>query len=92
MLKIMNGNNAEATAKRKLVKEENSSVTLKKIKPVIAKSTILEASPSTPSIILIALVNAITPIIVIGIDDIPSSRGYETPKKISKLSSLTSVV
>ena len=36
----MNGNNAEATAKRKLVKGENSSVTLKKIKPVMAKSTI----------------------------------------------------
>ena len=88
---MMNGNNAEATAKRKLVKEENYSVTLKKIKPVIAKSTIIDASPSIPSIILIALVNAITPINVIGIDNIPSSKGYEIPKRSPKLLSLTSV-
>ena len=77
---MMNGNNAEATAKRMLVKGENSSVRLKQIKPVMAKITIPAASPSSPSIILIALVNAITPIIVIGIDNMPSSKGYKTPK------------
>ena len=84
---MMNGNNAEATAKRMLVKGDNSSVRLKQIKPVMAKSTIPPASPSSPSIILIALVNAITAIIVIGIDNMPSSKGYETPKRTPKLSS-----
>ena len=90
MLKKMNGNNADTTAKRIQVRGESSSVGVKKVKPAIAKSTTPAASPSSPSIILIALVNAITEIIVIGIDNIPNSKGYETPKRLPKLSSLTS--
>ena len=46
----------------------------------MAKSTMPAASPSSPSIILIALDNAITATIVIGIENMPSCKGYETPK------------
>ena len=59
---------------------DKSNAKLKLIKPVIAKKIIPAASPSSPSIILIALVRAITAIIVTGIENIPNSKGYELPK------------
>ena len=74
-------NVAKETANKILVKGLPSNFILKLSKPIMAMSTKLEARPSRPSIILIALVNPTTAIIVIGMDNIPSSMLYDIPKR-----------